>query len=608
MAARPEADAPIRSRRALLAAAAGAAALAAGSAARPLGVRADTGDPVIQGQYNLADATTTLESSAATALAVEGAQFGLSAMGEAYGISATTEGTTGGWPRAIIANGNEGATGLHAASWAPGGGGGWGDGDAVVAETRDGKALRGSAMGTGYGLYAESAQGHGAFIRGSGERGLNVEGQTGGINVTTVGGHAIRASGDAGIHVDARGESGPTVALSGTGYHDGEGVHGSSIQGEAGTAVPGAGFGVVGESGTGIGVFGLAHVSGTAVTGKAIHGVGVSAESEDGIGLSASGTETAIHAMSPRAGLIANCERTGDFGVAVLGHGMNDAVGVVGRCLAGTAFDVGGTQPGVSGDSGSGPGVEGKSLSGPGVTGSSTSGPGAHGTSQTGSGVHGESDSSSGVRGESTSGSGVSGMSEAAVGVLGEGGSVGVFGASPNAGVVGASHVPIDGVTVPVNVGVYGYAPVDTGGRGVQGRAVAGRGVHGLATTGQGTYGQATTGQGVRGYATSGTAGYFATSKPTGEPYAGYAIRAFGRVKLDHCAGVATIAKGAKSVDVPLAIDLVSTAAVVATLQGSAGAGVTVERVALLTGDNRFTIHLTEPAAAQVKVAWIVLG
>jgi hypothetical protein len=53
-----------RSRRALLAAAAGGAAALAATAAMPLTALADTGDPVIAGQANTADATTSLANSA----------------------------------------------------------------------------------------------------------------------------------------------------------------------------------------------------------------------------------------------------------------------------------------------------------------------------------------------------------------------------------------------------------------------------------------------------------------------------------------------------------------------------------------------------------------
>lgn len=142
--------------------------------------------------------------------------------------------------------------------------------------------------------------------------------------------------------------------------------------------------------------------------------------------------------------------------------------------------------------------------------------------------------------------------------------------------------------------GVYGYADQDTGSRGVHGRSTAGRGV----------FGQASSGQGVRGYATSGSAGYFGTA----DPMAGYALRATGRVKLDRCAGVATIASGTNRKTVTPGVDLVSTTAIVATLMGDAGGSTTVKRVSLDATADTFTIHLTANATEDVKVAWHIFG
>jgi hypothetical protein len=159
--------------------------------------------------------------------------------------------------------------------------------------------------------------------------------------------------------------------------------------------------------------------------------------------------------------------------------------------------------------------------------------------------------------------------------------------------------------------GVYGYsgddAPPSPAKTGVYGRATQdanARGVHGYSTSGRGVYGEATTGCGVRGYATTGAADYFATQAAT----TGYAIRAVGRVKLDKCAGVATIAATNSSVVVTPGIDLVSTSAVVASLMGSAGGTTTVHRSVVNVTANTFTIYLTKAATQNVKVAWHVFG
>ena len=88
----------------------------------------------------------------------------------------------------------------------------------------------------------------------------------------------------------------------------------------------------------------------------------------------------------------------------------------------------------------------------------------------------------------------------------------------------------------------------------------------------------------------------------------GQAIRAIGRVVLDNCSGVATIAAGSNNVTVTPGIDLVATSAVVATLQGDAGGSTTVKRVTVNTTNNTFQIVLTANSTAQVKVAWHVFG
>jgi hypothetical protein len=214
-----------------------------------------------------------------------------------------------------------------------------------------------------------------------------------------------------------------------------------------------------------------------------------------------------------------------------------------------------------------------------------------------GTGVYGYANAATGTtRGVfgyslSSSGAGVVGYESAATGET-----KGVYGRvnSPfGTGVIGYSGTDVDPTPV-ARTGVYGCATQDTGSRGVHGRSTAGRGI----------FGQASSGQGVRGYATSGTAVYAASA----DPMAGYALRALGRVKLDQCAGTATIASGAKTKTVTPGIDLVSTSAIVATLMGDPGGTTTVQRVSVNTTANTFTIHLTANATADVKVAWHVFG
>ena len=205
-------------------------------------------------------------------------------------------------------------------------------------------------------------------------------------------------------------------------------------------------------------------------------------------------------------------------------------------------------------------------------------GTGVWGRSGSGVGVYGESDSPLGVEGASASAIGVYGHNSAtdqpAVRGWALGWATGAYGYSGTA----------DPPATPAKTGVYGYAAQDSTAKGVYGRSTAGRGVF--------------------GYATSGTAGYFTTGAPT----SGTALRAVGRVHFDHCAGVATISAGTKSVLVSPGIDLTAGSAVVATLMGSAGGTTTVHRVALDTVADTFRIYLTASSTATVKVAWHVFG
>jgi hypothetical protein len=216
-----------------------------------------------------------------------------------------------------------------------------------------------------------------------------------------------------------------------------------------------------------------------------------------------------------------------------------------------------------------------------GFTGSCYAGTGLYGTSHTSYGAYGYSDTHVGSFGVGAV-AGVAGQNGAGTGVLGYGG----FGDLP---------------APKPSTGVYGYAAQDANSRGVWGYSPAGQGVRGDATTGRGVNGQASSGLGVRGFATSGVG-------LSGEAATGYALRTMGRVRLDNSAGRATIASGAASVMVTPGIDLTSTSAVVATLNGDAGGSTAVKRVAIDTAANTFTIYLTANATVLTKVAWIVLG
>jgi hypothetical protein len=237
------------------------------------------------------------------------------------------------------------------------------------------------------------------------------------------------------------------------------------------------------------------------------------------------------------------------------------------------------------------------STGGSGVYGHSNSGIGVHALSNTNVGMFAESSTNYGVYAQSGSSRGVSAFSQNDIGVHGVAGGAktGVAGQSlgNNAGVFGFSGggaLP----STPANTGVYGEASQDSTARGVAGKSTAGRGV----------YGQATSGQGVRGYATTGSALFGQTSALK----SGVALRTVGRVRFDNSVGVATIAAGTKSVTVTPGIDLTTTSAVVATLQGNPGGATVVQRVAIDATADTFTIYLTANATSSVKVAWHVFG
>jgi hypothetical protein len=288
----------------------------------------------------------------------------------------------------------------------------------------------------------------------------------------------------------------------------------------------------------------------------------------------------------------------GSGGNAIAGNSSN-ANGVVGTAS--------GAANGVVGGAASGPGVYGYTDTGDGVHGISTSHYGVYGTSTNQVGVYGESTNHPGVVGTSTNSIGVSGTSPNGTGVAGSSGiGVGVNGhsnATNRAGTVGQSDGDSTGVLgisgtpvpdAPAKTGVYGEATQDT----------AARGVWGKSTTGRGVYGEASSGHGVRGYARTGAAVYGSTIGLK----SGLALHTVGRVRLDNSVGLATILSGHNSVTVTPGIDLTATSAVVATLQGSAGATTTVHRVVVDAAGDTFTIYLTANATTNVPVAWHIFG
>ena len=229
---------------------------------------------------------------------------------------------------------------------------------------------------------------------------------------------------------------------------------------------------------------------------------------------------------------------------------------------------------------------------------------GIHVSSESGLGVFVSCFDGDGLVVESHFGTAVSGHADRGPGVFGHAGDLwGVFGSShsieeaavfgggygSSTGVQGYSGPAAGAPPSPPKTGIHGYAAQDA----------TARGVHGQTTIGRGVFGEATSGLGVRGFATTGIG-------VSAEATTGYALRTKGRIKLDQSAGQASIASGASSVVVTPGIDLTSSSAVIATLNGNAGGSTTVKRVAIDTAANTFTIYLTANSTATVKVAWLV--
>ena len=232
-----------------------------------------------------------------------------------------------------------------------------------------------------------------------------------------------------------------------------------------------SGYGVWGDTPTGVGVYGG---GGT---------IGVSGESTGGDGVD--GTTSA----SGKSGVYGKNTSSGNWGY--LGGGT---VAVYGQAYPS------GSGTGVFGQSNSGAGVSGDSNSGYGVKGSSMSGDGVYGSSS-GNGVHGETTNAgvAGVYGKNTySGGGVGVQGTGYIGVFGSGSAYGLYGEGVT-GVFGTS-------TSLSGTGVSGSS---TSGPGVSGSSGSGDGVYGSVSgsTGSAVHGQRGNYQGYLGYSDGGVVG-----------------------------------------------------------------------------------------------------
>jgi hypothetical protein len=269
----------------------------------------------------------------------------------------------------------------------------------------------------------------------------------------------------------------------------------------------------------------------------------------------------------------------------VLAAACGGAVALIGSRLAGpTAAAAADGQPMLLGTSNN-------ASRGTSVSTTAADGLGGVTQSTTGAGVYGRARSTTGV----TRGGDFSVSSPAGIGVLGEGYGYGT-------GVHGHSGYAQRG-TSPGKVGVYATAWDDASFVAMLGETKAGLGVKAKATTGTGLYGTSDSGYGLVAFSGTGTAAVFSTSSPA----VGTALMTSGRVRFEKSVGLATVARGTRSVVVTPGIDVTATAAVVATLQGSAG-GAVVERVSVDATNNRFTIYLTKNTTANANVAWHIFG
>jgi hypothetical protein len=184
---------------------------------------------------------------------------------------------------------------------------------------------------------------------------------------------------------------------------------------------------------------------------------------------------------------------------------------------------------------------------------------------ESGVGVTGQSNVGIGLHGKTAS------TSSPAVAAHASGSSTAVYAYSSAGGTPPAA---------PLKTGVYGYAGQDASARGVRGRSTSGQGVRGEATSGVGVYAIATT---------------------------GLALRAEGAVRFK-TSGLTTIAAGTRSITVDPGQDLTSATKILTTLQGDPGGTTVVQRVAVNTTTNAFTIYLTADTVRAVKVSWFVIS
>jgi hypothetical protein len=283
-------SASARSRRALLATAAGGVAVAvAGNLARPQSVAGDTGGNFILGQANSADALTSLTRT------TDGVAFSASGGNGVFGIAPPGFGAAG----AGVVGQSDPGVGVS---------GGSNTNTGVIGSSTSGNGVSGTST-TGFGVNGQSRTNNKAGLRGESFGGTGVVGFSfpgAGAPIPSfacpenTGVHGIAV-----VDADSRGVNGQStsgrgvngIATSGTGVYgtgtSGEGVRGVSTgsNGTAGTTASGIASGVYGENtGGGFGTYGRSNTgAGVGIFGESTTGTGVKGHSLSGVALEAEG-------------------------------------------------------------------------------------------------------------------------------------------------------------------------------------------------------------------------------------------------------------------------------------------------------------------------------
>ena len=193
----------IRTRRAVLAAAAaGVAATVVSGLGRVTPVSASTGDPVILGQNNQADAVTGIQnlSAGSTSIGLGAFSFGTGLVGQGFGVGVRGSSTSDANSVGVRGESNRGrgvdgistsGEGVHGESSAS-------NGVAGVSDSQDASGVYGENTHGGFGTYGRSNLGGGMGVYGEAAHGVGVVGNSEheiGVQAISANGTALQAQG-----------------------------------------------------------------------------------------------------------------------------------------------------------------------------------------------------------------------------------------------------------------------------------------------------------------------------------------------------------------------------------------------------------------------------